>query len=81
MQLLKELTKEYISKGGRVTCEVSVGLITPALALQLLDLNKDIAHLDSEWVIRPCETCLEHNSDKPLHLEIDKVRCINVFNR
>ena len=74
MQLLEELTQEYISKAGRVTCEVSIGLATPSLALQLLSLNKRMVHLNSEWVIRPCETCLEHNLEKPFHLEIDKIK-------
>ena len=72
--LLETLTKEYLTSSRPITCETSIGLVTPKLTLKLLELNERLKYQNAEWVLRPCVVCLEHNFEKPLHLEIDKLR-------
>ena len=73
-KLLETLTGEYLTSSRPRTCEISIGLLTLKLALKLLELNERLKYQNAEWVMRPCEVCLEHNPEKPIHLEIDKLR-------
>lgn len=76
MQILIDLTEEYITSLNNITCEIAVNSVDKDLAYLLLSLNEKLKDLNAEWVIRPCSTCVSHNNDKPLHLEIDKLRYI-----
>ena len=71
-KLVDDLTAEWVTKDGSVTCEFSIGVN------QLFDVLDYLAQVSDEklsefgamWYVRQCSTCRGHDSSKPYHCEI-----------
>lgn len=65
------MTREWVEKGGNVTCEFSTNQVFLAEKLKFLSEN---APEGGRWVLYYCPTCVKHHGpETPFHVEIEGV--------
>lgn len=74
IDLINQMTQEYIQDNGYLTCELSTRLIKPEGLAALAGANVllEAAGLEGRWVVFHCSTCAEHsNGESPIHVAIE----------
>ena len=73
-QLIVNLSKEWATNPGHITCETSLSARELADRIEFLAIvsARILAEHGGKWVVHYCETCKGHDPKKPFHAEIIK---------